>query len=66
MVYFSPPTLPANHLYHRRQYSHQCGRTAHTKNGVTTNHVLGYEMILPDGSVEWFGTNPMEEKMLPD
>ena len=28
------------------------------KNGVTTNHVLGYEMILPDGSVEWFGTEP--------
>ena len=28
------------------------------KNGVTTNHVLGYEMILPDGSVEWFGTKP--------
>ena len=28
------------------------------KNGVTTNHVLGYEMILPDGSIEWFGTEP--------
>lgn len=28
------------------------------KNGVTTNHVLGYEMILPDGSVEWLGTKP--------
>ena len=28
------------------------------KNGVTTNHVLGYEMILPDGSIEWFGAEP--------
>jgi glycolate oxidase len=28
------------------------------KNGVTTNHVLGYEMILPDGSIEWFGVKP--------
>ena len=28
------------------------------KNGVTTNHVLGYEIILPDGSIEWFGTEP--------
>jgi glycolate oxidase len=26
------------------------------KYGVTTNHVLGFEMVLPDGSVEWFGT----------
>lgn len=26
------------------------------KNGVTTNHVLGYEIVLPDGSVEWLGT----------
>ena len=25
------------------------------KNGVTTNHVLGYEMVLPDGTVEWLG-----------
>ena len=28
------------------------------KNGVTTNDVLGYEMILPDGSIEWFGAEP--------
>ncbi len=28
------------------------------KNGVTTNHVLGFEMVLPDGSVEWLGTRP--------
>jgi len=28
------------------------------KNGVTTNHVLGYEIILPDGSIEWFGAEP--------
>ena len=28
------------------------------KNGVTTNHILGYEMILPDGSIEWFGVEP--------
>lgn len=26
------------------------------KNGVTTNHVLGFEIVLPDGSIEWFGT----------
>ena len=28
------------------------------KNGVTTNHVLGYEMILPNGSIGWFGVKP--------
>ena len=28
------------------------------KNGVTTNHILGYEIILPDGSIEWLGTTP--------
>ena len=28
------------------------------KNGVTTNHVLGFEMVLPDGTVEWLGARP--------
>ncbi len=28
------------------------------KNGVTTNHVLGFEMVLPDGTVEWLGSRP--------
>ena len=28
------------------------------KNGVTTNHVLGYEIVLPDGAVEWLGVTP--------
>ena len=28
------------------------------KNGVTTNHVLGYEMVLPDGAIEWLGVEP--------
>ena len=28
------------------------------KNGVTTNHVLGYEMVLADGTVEWLGVEP--------
>ncbi|MEC8972802.1 MAG: FAD-binding protein, partial [Verrucomicrobiota bacterium] len=28
------------------------------KNGVTTNHVLGYEMVLTDGTVEWLGVEP--------
>ncbi|MBA4148999.1 MAG: FAD-binding protein [Verrucomicrobia bacterium] len=28
------------------------------KYGVTTNHVLGYEIVLPDGEVLWFGTTP--------
>ncbi len=28
------------------------------KYGVTTNHVLGFEMVLPDGTIEWFGTRP--------
>jgi glycolate oxidase len=28
------------------------------KYGVTTNHVLGFEMVLPDGSIEWFGVRP--------
>jgi len=30
------------------------------KYGVTTNHILGFEMVLPDGEVEWFGTAPDE------
>ena len=28
------------------------------KFGVTTNHVLGFEMVLPDGEVVWLGTKP--------
>ncbi|MDP7050672.1 MAG: FAD-linked oxidase C-terminal domain-containing protein [Verrucomicrobiota bacterium] len=28
------------------------------KNGVTTNHVLGFEMVLPDGTTEWLGARP--------
>jgi glycolate oxidase len=28
------------------------------KYGVTTNHVLGFEMVLPDGEVLWLGTRP--------
>ncbi|RME95504.1 MAG: FAD-binding protein, partial [Verrucomicrobia bacterium] len=28
------------------------------KLGVTTNHVLGFEMVLPDGEVVWLGTPP--------
>jgi glycolate oxidase len=28
------------------------------KYGVTTNHILGYEMVLPDGEVVWLGTRP--------
>jgi len=28
------------------------------KYGVTTNHVLGIEMVLPDGEVVWLGTRP--------
>ena len=28
------------------------------KNGVTTNHVLGYELVLPDGTIEWLGVEP--------
>lgn len=30
------------------------------KQGVTTNHVLGLEMVLPDGDVVWLGTRPGE------
>lgn len=30
------------------------------KYGVTTNHVLGLEMVLPDGEVTWFGARPDE------
>jgi glycolate oxidase len=26
------------------------------KHGVTTNHVLGFELVLPDGEVVWLGT----------
>jgi len=28
------------------------------KYGVTTNHVLGFEMVLPDGEMVWLGTTP--------
>jgi len=28
------------------------------KYGVTTDHVLGFEMVLPDGEVVWLGTTP--------
>lgn len=28
------------------------------KYGVTQNHVLGLELVLPDGSVEWLGVEP--------
>ena len=28
------------------------------KYGVTTNHVLGFEMVLPDGGVVWLGARP--------
>src|ERR1043166_2041778 len=30
------------------------------KYGVTTNHILGYEMVLPDGEIAWLGTRPGE------
>ncbi|MCG3150309.1 MAG: putative FAD-linked oxidoreductase [Verrucomicrobiae bacterium] len=28
------------------------------KYGVTTNHILGFEMVLPDGSLVWLGATP--------
>ena len=28
------------------------------KYGVTTNHILGFEIVLPDGEVVWLGTEP--------
>src|SRR6185436_1250627 len=28
------------------------------KYGVTTNHVLGLELVLPDGEIVWLGTDP--------
>ena len=28
------------------------------KYGVTTNHVLGFEMVLPDGEIVWLGATP--------
>ena len=28
------------------------------KYGVTTNHILGFEMVLPDATVAWFGARP--------
>jgi len=28
------------------------------KYGVTTNHVLGFELVLPDGEIVWLGTTP--------
>src|SRR5438034_8038799 len=32
------------------------------KYGVTTNHVLGLEMVLPDGEIIWLGTAPEGEE----
>ncbi len=28
------------------------------KYGVTTNHILGFEMVTPDGEIEWIGATP--------
>lgn len=28
------------------------------KYGVTTNHVLGFEIVFPDGEIAWLGTSP--------
>ena len=28
------------------------------KYGVTTNHVLGFELVMPDGEIVWLGTRP--------
>ena len=28
------------------------------KYGVTTNHILGFELVLPDGELVWLGTEP--------
>lgn len=28
------------------------------KYGVTTNHILGFEMVMPDGEIEWIGARP--------
>ena len=28
------------------------------KYGVTTNHILGFEMVLPDGEIVWLGATP--------
>jgi glycolate oxidase len=28
------------------------------KYGVTTNHILGFELVMPDGEVEWIGARP--------
>ncbi len=28
------------------------------KYGVTTNHILGFEMVLPDGEIVWLGVTP--------
>ncbi len=28
------------------------------KYGVTTNHVLGFELVMPDGEIIWLGTRP--------
>ncbi len=30
------------------------------KYGVTTNHILGFEMVMPDGELVWLGTRPGE------
>ncbi|HMC29148.1 MAG TPA: FAD-binding oxidoreductase, partial [Verrucomicrobiae bacterium] len=30
------------------------------KYGVTTNHILGFEMVMPNGEIVWLGTRPGE------
>ena len=35
------------------------------KFGVTTNHVLGFEIVFPDGEVVWLGTTPEGGRMSP-
>src|SRR3989442_6632058 len=34
------------------------GRAHTLQFGVTTNHVLGFEIVLPDGEIIWLGTTP--------
>ncbi len=36
------------------------------KYGVTTNHVLGFEMVLPSGEVRWFGATEEKPEPLDD
>ena len=50
-----PRSFVTKSLHHRRQRRRKFRRTPHPQIRVTVNHVLGLEMVLPDGEVVELG-----------